>query len=230
VFARAWHATIALVVLAGLAVQLAIAVDVSAHPPAHAVGTLAGTALAGRIVRVFSFFTIQSNVLAGIVSAQLALRPDRDGPVWRVARLDALVGITVTGIVYSTVLARIHEPKGWEQVSTNIAFHYVVPVLMVLGWLLLGPRPRVDWSVVRWSLVWPLLWGAYTVIHGELSNWYPYPFVDVASHGYARVVSNALIVTLVLGTVAVLFGVGDRRLRAAPDPVAVRADRSTVSS
>jgi uncharacterized membrane protein len=222
VFARAWHATLALVVVVGIAIQLDIAVDVSAHPPGHAVGTLAGTALAGRIVRVFSFFTIQSNVLVGIVSAQLAMRPDRDGPVWRVARLDALVGITVTGIVYSTVLARIHEPKGWQQVSTNAAFHYVVPVMAVLGWLLLGPRPRIDWSVVRWALVWPLLWGAYTVVHGEASGWYPYPFVDVATHGYARVVSNALIVTVVLGVVAGVFGVGDRKLRAAPDPVASR--------
>jgi hypothetical protein len=222
VFARAWHATIAVVVVAALAVQLAIAVQVAAHPPGHVVGTLAGTALAGRVVRVFSFFTIQSNVLSGIVSAQLALSPRRDGPVWRVVRLDALLGITVTGIVYSTVLARIHEPKGWEQVSTNIAFHYVVPIMMVLGWLLFGPRPRIDWAVVRWALLWPVLWAAYTIVHGEITGWYPYPFVDLATHGYARVVSNALIVTVVLGVVAVLFGVGDRRLRRAPDPVAMR--------
>ena len=221
-FARAWHATIAVVVLAALAVQLTIAVQVDAHPPGHAVGTLAGTALAGRLVRVFSFFTIQSNVLCGVVSAQLAASPARDGRVWRVVRLDALLGITVTGIVYSTVLARIHEPKGWEQVSTNIAFHYVVPIMTVLGWLLFGPRPRIDWAVVRRALLWPLLWGAYTIVHGEITGWYPYPFVDVASHGYARVVSNALIVVVVLGVVAVLFGVGDRKLRPAPDPVAMR--------
>lgn len=222
-FARAWHATIALVVLASLVIQIKLAVDVGAHPAGHEVGRLAGTSLDGRLVRLVSFFTIQSNILSGIVSAQLAMRPDRDGPVWRVVRLDALFGITITGIVYSTVLAKIHEPKGWEQTTSNIGVHYVVPIMMVLGWLLLGPRPRVDRQVIAWSLLWPVAWAAYTVVHGEATGWYPYPFVDVATHGYARVLLNALLVVGVLAVVAMLIGVGDRRLRPAPDPV------STVS-
>lgn len=75
-------------------------------------GVVRGSSLPGRIIRVLSFFTIESNLLCGVVSAQLAARPDRDGPAWRAVRLAALVGITVTGIVYSTVLAAIHEPNG----------------------------------------------------------------------------------------------------------------------
>jgi uncharacterized membrane protein len=212
VFARAWHGTVAVLVLAALAVQIDIAVQVPSHPPGHAVGLLAGTAVGGRVVRVLSFFTIQSNVLSAITSAQLAIRPDRDGPVLRVVRLDALLGITVTGIVYSTVLARIHEPKGWQQVSTNTVFHYVVPIMMVLGWLLFGPRPRIDRTVLAWSLLWPVLWFGYTIGRGEATGWYPYPFVDVATHGYGRVLVNALLVTAVLGAVALLFALGDRRL------------------
>ena len=211
-FARTWHGLIAVLVLAALAVQIDIAVQASGSPPGHAVGTLAGTALGGRLVRVASFFTIQSNVLAAITSAVLAVRPDRDGPVLRVVRLDALVGITVTGIVYSTVLARIHEPKGWEQVSTNAVFHYVVPVLMVLGWLLFGPRPRISAAVVWWSLLWPVLWFGYTLARGEATGWYPYPFVDAATQGYGRVLANALLVTVVLGAVAAAFAFGDRKL------------------
>jgi uncharacterized membrane protein len=216
VIARGWHGLTAVLVLAGLVVQCVIAIRVAGSPPAHAVGTLAGAALPVRLLRVFSFFTIQSNVLVGLTTAQLALRPDRDGRVWRVLRLDGLVGIAVTGIVYSTVLARIHEPKGWEQVSTNFVFHYAVPALAVLGWLLFGPRPRIDARVVAWSLVWPLAWFAYTLVHGRVSKWYPYPFVDVATHGYARVVVNALLVTVVLAAVSAVYAFGDRRLRREP--------------
>jgi uncharacterized membrane protein len=146
-----------MLVIVGLAIQAVIAVRAPGTPPAHAAGTLAGAPLAGRLLRTLSFFTIQSNILAAVSSAQLARRPDRDGAVWRIVRLDALLGITVTGIVYSTVLARIHEPAGWEQVSTNTVFHYVVPIMMVLGWLLLGPRPRIEWAVVKWALLWPVL-------------------------------------------------------------------------
>ncbi len=165
---------------------------------------------------MFSFFTILSNLLSGIVSAQLAGRPDRDGPGWRPLRLAALVGITVTGIVYSTVLAVVHQPNGAAEVTVNTIVHYVVPVMMVAGWLLFGPRPRIGRRAIGWSLLFPVLWLAYTLIRGAIWGWYPYPFVDVTAHGYGRVTLNALLVTVVLGFVAALFAVGDAKLAVAP--------------
>jgi hypothetical protein len=175
VLARTWHATIAVLAFAALVVQLWITVRVSGTPANTDVGRLAGATLVGRILRTLSFFTIQSNLLAAITSAQLARKPERDGSVWRVVRLNALVGITVTGVVYSAVLARSHEPNGWQQWSTNTATHYVVPIMMVLGWLLYGPRPRIDGRVVAWSLAFPPLWFGHTLIRGVLTPWYPYP-------------------------------------------------------
>ncbi len=215
---RAWHGVLATAVLAALALQAVIAVKAPGSPPAHAVGTLAGAPVAGRLLRVVSFFTIQSNVLLAVTSAQLALSPARDGRAWRILRLDALVGIAVTGIVYATVLARIHEPKGWEQVVSNAIFHYGAPIAAVLGWLIIGPRPRIDRRVVAASLMWPLLWFAYTLAHGRLSHWYPYPFVDAATRGYGQVLANALLVLLVLAAVAGIYLVGDRRLPRVPRP------------
>lgn len=214
--ARWWNGAIAALVVAGLVIQIVIAVRASATPPNTAAGYLAGATFGGRLLRVISFFTIQSNILVAVTAAQLTREPRRDGPIWRVVRLDALLGITVTGIVYSTVLARIHEPQGWEQVSTNTVFHYIVPIMAVLGWLAFGPRPRITGATVLWSLGWPVLWFGYTLVHGAIDGWYPYPFVDVTTHGYARVLLNALAVTAVLGAVGALYAVGDRRLRQVP--------------
>jgi hypothetical protein len=213
VIARAWHAGVALIVVAGLVVQVWIAYDAPGTPPGHAVGFLAGAGLFVRLVRVFSFFTIQSNVLAAVVSWQLARDPNRDGPLWRVVRLAGLFGIAVTGIVYSTVLARVHEPHGWKQVSTNTIFHYLVPLAMVICWLISGPRPRITGKVVAWALVWPVAWLGYCLAYGAGSGWYPYPFVDVSTHGYGRVLLNALAVTGVFAAVGGLFAWGDRKLR-----------------
>lgn len=214
--ARLWHGTIAMLIAVALAIQTGIAVRAPGTPEGHDVGTLAGTIAVGRIVRMLSFFTIQSNILCGLISLQLAQAADRDGRMWRVARLDALVGISITGIIYSTVLARVHEPRGWEQVSTNIVFHYVVPIMTVLGWLFFGPRPRIDSHAVRWSLAWPLVWFAYTLAHGASTHWYPYPFVDVASHGYARVLINTVLVAVILLIVALIFRAVERWLPTAP--------------
>ncbi len=216
--ARLWHGTIAVLVVIALAIQVGIAVRAGATPAGHAVGTLAGAPVAGRVLRTLSFFTIQSNILAAITAAQLAMDPNRDGPIWRVVRLDALLGITVTGIVYSTVLARVHEPTGWDQISTNIIFHYLAPIMMIIGWLLFGPRPRIALPIVLWALAWPVLWFAYSLAHGAISAWYPYPFVDVTTHGYRQVLINALLITLILGTVGTLYWLGDHKLPRTPRP------------
>jgi uncharacterized membrane protein len=210
--ARAWAAVTAALVAAAMLVQLWIAIRARAVPPGHAVGTLAGTAAVNRIVRVLSFFTIQSNILCGVVSVQLARDPLRDGPIWRAARLASLFGITVTGVVYSTVLARVHEPRGWQQTSTNIAFHYVVPTMVVLGWLVFGPRPRIERRTVLRAISWPVAWAGYVLIYGAATDWYPYPFLDVISHGYGRVLANAVSVVVLLILVTGLYRLGDRRL------------------
>ena len=214
--ARIWHAGIAVLVTAAIIVQIVIAVRVTGSPHETTTGLLRGSSTAGRIVRVLSFFTIQSNLLSGLVSAQLAVKPDRDGPVWRAVRLAALFGITVTGIVYSAVLADIHEPEGGAETFVNDLVHYVVPVMMVVGWVAFGPRPRVDAATVRRSLLFPVLWIVYTLIRGAVWDWYPYPFLDVPAQGYARVLLNAALVTLVLSLIAGMFTVGDRKLSAAP--------------
>ncbi|PZS28133.1 MAG: hypothetical protein DLM58_17650 [Pseudonocardiales bacterium] len=211
---RLWYATIAVLVLAALVIQVMIAVQLSATPPSHGVGELRGGPLFTRLVRVFSFFTIQANILSMIVSAVLVRAPNRDGSAWRILCQSALIGITITGIVYSTVLARVHEPKGWEQVSTNTVFHYIIPIMMVIGWLVFGPRPRMTRSVVLAALIWPVLWLGYTLAHGAASRWYPYPFVDVTSHGYGRVAINSVLVCLVYLLVSALFAFADRKLPA----------------
>ena len=211
---RSWSATIALLVALAIVVQLWVAVRVSATPPGHAVGTLVGTPTANRVLRVLSFFTIQSNILSGVSSAQLARNPSRDGPAWRAVRLAALFGITVTGIVYATVLAKVHEPHGWQETSTNTVFHYIVPIMMVGGWLLFGPRRRIDARTVALASVWPAAWITYILIYGRVTKWYPYPFLDVATHGYGRVVVNAVAVVAVLLVVTALYWLGDRRLPA----------------
>jgi hypothetical protein len=131
-------------------------------------------------------------------------------------RIASLFGITVTGIVYATVLAKVHEPHGWQETSTNIAFHYIVPIMMLLGWLVFGPRRRIDGRTIALSILWPIAWTCYIVIYGRITKWYPYPFVDVTTHGYGRVALNAGAVVAVLLMVTSLYWLGDRYLRSTP--------------
>jgi len=186
---RAWHAALTAIVLASLVLQVALVVRGEDLDPALPNG------LSDRLIRLFSYFTIQSSivVLAGV--ATLALRRAPDGALWRVVRLDGLVGIVVTGLVFVTVLAATTHPTGaawWA----NAGLHYVSPTATLLGWLLFGPRPRITWSTVGWALVWPVGWLGYTFAHGAVSHWYPYPFLDVTALGYVRALANTGAVVL----------------------------------
>jgi hypothetical protein len=155
-----------------------------------------------RLVRLFSYFTIESNLFVLATACSLALNPNRDGRVWRVLRLDALVGIVITGIVFVTVLSNLVELNG-AAAWTNVGFHYFSPAWTALGWLLFGPRPRITWTVVAWAFVWPILWLGYTFWHGALTGWYPYPFLDVTSLGYKLALRNVgfvLLLALIVAT------------------------------
>ena len=144
-------------------------------------------------------------------------------------RLAALFGITVTGIVYSTVLAQ-HPRAERRRAETfvNDIVHYVVPVMVVLGWLLFGPRPRVDArTVLAWSLLfpagcgWPTRWCAARSWH-----WYPYPFLDV-THARLRAGGGQLrwLVLVVLRRASRgVFALGDRVPASAGVVAQCRAD------
>lgn len=164
-----------------------------------------------RVVRFWSYFTIQSNVLTFLSVLPLVRDPGFDARWWRPLRLTALLGIVVTGLVYAVVLAPIDHPVGLG-VWTNAGLHYVAPVGSLLLWLVLGPRPRVSWTTVGWAMAWPLAWIAYTLAHGAVSGWYPYPFLDVAELGYPTALRNLALVAVLALLLLSAFRLLDRRL------------------
>jgi hypothetical protein len=206
---RAWQAVLALVIAAAMITQIVVIVDggqdVNTAPGEGSVG------LAVRLVRLFSYFTIESNLLVLALAVSLALNPVRDGRRWRVLHADALLGIIITGLVFATVLAGQVQQHGIG-IWLNAAFHYFAPAWAVIGWLLFGPRPRLDWATAGWLFAWPVLWIAYTFAHGAATGWYPYPFLNAHLHGYGVAFRNtAAVVVLSLVIIAVLRAL-DRRL------------------
>ncbi|MCP2635488.1 Pr6Pr family membrane protein [Microbacterium sp. HD4P20] len=206
--ARIWYGTIAVVVAIALIIQIVLIL--TGGQDANS-GTNATGPVGTRLVRLFSFFTIQSNLFVLGTSIALALNIFRDGKLWRVLRFDALLGIIITGLVYETVLARLVDPQGWALVAT-IGFHYIAPWATLIGWLIFGPRPRMTWSTTAYAFIWPLLWLVYTFVHGAVTGWYPYPFLDVATIGFAESVRNSAIVLVIGVMIAVVLTFLDHHL------------------
>lgn len=187
--ARAWHAVTALAAVAALGLQLTLVVSGSAvlvevDPPS----------LPLRLLRFVGYFTIQSNLLVLLSVLPLVRDPAYDGRGWRVVRAAAVAGITVTGVVHFLLLRPLLDLDGADLVADRL-LHVVVPVLAVAGWVVLGPRPRVDGRVLLLTLVWPLTWLVVTVLVGLATGWFPYPFLDVGERGWAAVGLTCLVVT-----------------------------------
>ncbi len=163
-------------------------------------------------MRFFVYFTILTNLLVLAVTVSLAREPDRDGRVWRVLRLDAVVCIAVTGVVHWFFLRPLLDLSGASYVADKL-LHVVVPILAVGGWLWVGPRGRASQAELLPSLALPVVWLVLTLLGGALSGWYPYPFLDVDDLGYARVAVNCVgVAVLFLLNAAGAIGL-DRRLR-----------------
>lgn len=209
-WARGWHGATLLVVTATLLLQTALVIQGESVLDETQVPTL-GT----RLWRLASYFTIQSNLFVAVAAATLVRNAERDGPVWRVCRLDAVLGITLTGLVHFFLLRPLLDLDGLNAVA-DTGLHLVVPAMALVGWLVFGPRPRVTVSTVLCSLLWPVAWLVSTLVLGALTQWYPYPFLDVTVRGLAPVLLTCAAMTVLF--LALAFGalLADAKLPRAP--------------
>jgi len=208
--ARAWHLATAVVALAALLLQLVLVVNGDAilvdHDPPN---------LVERILRYFAYFTIESNILVLVTTARLARDAAYDGSRWRVVRIAAVSGITVTGLVHWFLLRPLLHLDGADLVADKL-LHLVVPVLAVLGWLVFGPRPRIEWPGCLRAAVWPLAWLAVMLVAGGLTGWYPYPFLDHREHGWTHVVVVCAGIFVLWFALLFALQAYDRRMAPAP--------------
>ena len=206
--ARAWHGLTAATALVALLLQLALVFS-----GASVLVETERPDLPLRLARFAAYFTIQSNLLVLVSVAVLVRDPRTDGRWWRALRLAGVMGITVTGLVHFFLLRPLLELHGASLVADRL-LHMAVPALAVAGWVVFGPRGRIDRRSTLVAFAWPVLWLGMTLAVGCATGWYPYPFLDVGSSSGTEVTVACLgIAVLVLACLAVLTWL-DRRLDA----------------
>jgi hypothetical protein len=169
-------------------------------------GSLAGT------IDYLSYFTTLSNGLVAATLTVAALAPQSRPGAFLLKPaivLAAGVYITVTGLTYYFLLAKLYHLTGWVLFYDQLR-HYVMPPAFILFWLLFVPRGGVRASTAARVLVPPLVYAAYTFVHGPLTGFYPYPFVDLPKIGFAGVVRNVAGFVVFFYLVAMAFVAIDR--------------------
>lgn len=197
---RVWHGALALLIAAAVIWQVVVNLDLDRS-----------------LANLFSYFTIQSNLLVMVGAAGVAIDPDRRGRLFGAVRLAGLVGITVTGVVYATVLAGNLDLSGADLVLDAV-FHYISPAAAIIGFVLIQPRTQLDRSA-WWFLAWPIGWLGYTLVRAvavspqfQVSDTatarVPYDFLDFDAHGAVSVAIACVLVT----AIAVVLAAGYLRV------------------
>lgn len=158
----------------------------------------------GSLVNFFSFFTIESNLLA-IVVLLVGAAADPRSPRWAWVRGAVTLYMVVTGIVYAALLA--NEEVGLTAAWVNSALHQVLPIVMLVDWVAFPPwlsgfKLSRPWPALGW-LAFPLLYLAYSLSRGAAVNWYPYPFLSPHHPGgYGRVAAFCVVLAVVMALLA----------------------------
>ena len=192
-------------------------------------------------INFFSFFTIDSNVLAiavFLVGAVLLLRRSDTDPLWfGVTRASVTAYMATTGIVYNTLLRGVEVSEGATLAWSNEVVHVIGPILLVLDWLFAPGRRRLDWRHIWIVVIFPVVWAVYTMIRGPFvddptlatlnpeyaGGWYPYPFLNPANSelGYVSVAFYVVLIAAVIGGVgAAIIWVSRRGRWPLPTPKA----------
>ncbi len=149
--------------------------------------------------RVFMFFTIQSNIaiaLISLIGAALLLRGGRIGAGWQIIKYVGTVSITLTGAVFTFVLAPTLGDLAWN--VQNVLTHVVVPAAAIVDFFVTGVYGKIKKRNVFYVLLPPLAYAVYAAI-GYVAGWefaegqnYPYFFLNWGSPAGAFGFTNEL--------------------------------------
>jgi hypothetical protein len=172
-----------------------------------------------KLANFFSFFTIQSNVLAAVtligveVSAGTAV-----GAFARWARGGVTLFMTMTGLIYAVLLAPVAADVSTQLDWVNAVLHVIAPIVLLGDWILEPDRPAPDPARALWWLAFPVAWLVYTFVRGAVVDWYPYPFMDprddvphAAGSWPAVIVTTAILSVFVAGLAQALAWLARRR-------------------
>lgn len=165
------------------------------------------------ITNFFSFFTIQSNILAAIIFIFVGvgvLAQQKSNPQFALIRGAATLYMTMTGIIYALLLSGNEIALQTTIPWVNTVLHYLFPAVVLLDWLFFPPKFNLRFKKALMWLLFPAIYLIYSLIRGSITGWYPYPFLN-PSTGWGDVATTCTVITI--GVVVLTWLLASRSAR-----------------
>ena len=149
------------------------------------------------IIRFFGFFTILTNTLVTLFFISKVFKETRFLSFLKGG--SAFTAITtfilIVGLVYQTALRSVWDPKGLQMVVDEL-LHTIIPLFFLMYWFLYARLSDMELkSVIKW-LVYPIGYLIFVFIQGAMTDFYPYPFLNVTEIGLSQSLINVGLVTI----------------------------------
>lgn len=165
------------------------------------------------LLNFLGYFTNLSNIFAAIIfvaSGFALFRSKNPSSTYDQLRGAATLYMTITGLVYVTLLS--NEDLGRLLPWVNVWLHFVMPVVVLADWIYRPPKSGLNFGTAKGWLVFPSLFVLYTMIRGEIVDWYPYPFLNPdKAGGYTVVAGFSVAIAAVFVAVSWLLVKAARR-------------------
>lgn len=169
-------------------------------------------------VNFFSFFTVESNILAVIafILGALAVYSGKKSRALDYFRGATTFFMVVTGIVFAVLLSGLQGVELTAVPWDNVVLHYIIPIAIAIDWIMDHPKTRFSYRTALGWIIFPIAYLVYSLIRGAVVGWYPYPFLNPANGGYVQVLLTSLVIALgglVLVYIVNRFGGALRKLK-----------------
>ena len=167
------------------------------------------------VIRLFSFFTILTNLLVGVCFTSLLFPPRNGqvGPFQKPSMQTAVtMYITVVGLVYSIALRGLWH-SGPLQTVLHETLHTVIPLLVIVYWFFWVDAKTLRYKNVLPWLIYPAAYCVFVLFLGSLSHWYPYPFLNPITLSASRVFRNCMTLTGVFVLFSLIYVYWGRKKR-----------------
>lgn len=164
-----------------------------------------GGTLGQTLWRLAGYFTILTNL--GVAAVMLAEVAGHRASARLAGGLT--LAILMVALVYHLLLAGLWQPTGLAWWADQ-GLHTAVPALVLVWWLVRAPKQVTLRDLPVW-LVWPIIYLIYALVRGLATGFWPYPFLDPATLGWARVTAHIAGITLAFVGLALVLILAARR-------------------
>ncbi|HHT55839.1 MAG TPA: Pr6Pr family membrane protein [Acholeplasma sp.] len=161
-------------------------------------------------LQAFRYFTNQSNLLFLLVFLTIYFKKDNNKN-FKIVAFITLISLTITGVVFhllltdtvgsnSGVIESIYDLNNFH----NLVTHTINPLYyLIYYFIFIIDNIKIKEFYI--GLIHPILYFIIILLLGPITNFYPYPFLDVSQNGLAEVLKMTLLIMLPLITFFVIL-------------------------